>query len=231
MNTDQMLYKIVFCVTAFHCSTVKRVKVMFSQASVCSTREEVTPDAWWDRLHGHRGGGAHHLPPDRTTTPPPPGQGLHSPPVRVKGHNTSPPGQVYHLPPLDRVKVHNTSPPTSGHYSQAGGTHPTGMHSCYKLSLNWKVIWVYHDCWFEYCFRCRFSVVHETTQEIIWHISVSFLYLTDTTLEITYICAVSRNGTKNGICIDFIFVDDIQNDSQVTFLSHIIRIGGNYTSR
>ena len=35
----------------------KRAKVMFSQASVCSTLGGVTPSASWDRSHGYRGGG------------------------------------------------------------------------------------------------------------------------------------------------------------------------------
>ena len=65
-----------------------------------------------------------HLPSQpgsKVTTPPPSGQGQrsqHLPPARVKGHNTS---------PLPGLKV-TTSPP--GHYAQAGGTHPTRMHSC-----------------------------------------------------------------------------------------------------
>ena len=50
-----------------------------------------------------------------------------SPPARVKGHNTFPP---------PRVKGHNTSPSKPsplppGYYAQAGGMHPTGMHSCF----------------------------------------------------------------------------------------------------
>ena len=38
---------------------------------------------------------------------------------------TSPPARVRGQPPT----------PTSGHYAQAGGTHPTGMHSCFSHCL------------------------------------------------------------------------------------------------
>ena len=73
----------------------------------------VTPNASWDRSHGHRWQVVWLW-------------GWTSPPLRQdhlpprKGRSmTSPPAQDHHLPP----------PPTSGHYVQAGNMHPTGMYS------------------------------------------------------------------------------------------------------
>ena len=85
----------------------KRVKVMFSQAFICSIcgGGGVTWNASWDRSHDQREEISTSTPQDRTTSPPGPGQ--HPTP------RTRPP------------------PPTYGNYGQcAGGTHPTGMQSC-----------------------------------------------------------------------------------------------------
>ena len=102
-------------------------------------------------------GPGHNAPPwtwDLATTPPPssPGHGTWSqhPPSPLNmgpGHNTPPPPSPMDMgpghntppgkwdlvttpspPPMDMGPGHNT-PPTPD-YMQAGGTHPTGMHSC-----------------------------------------------------------------------------------------------------
>ena len=131
----------------FTARVAKRAKVMFLQAchSFCSTP-------------GGGGGGGQHQwsttppPPDqvRTSTPSPPGvmgqniypshppgvmgQNIYPLPPPGSGQNIYPPpppgirGQnIYPLPPLLGLG-HSTPPPR--HYTQAGGTHPTGMHSC-----------------------------------------------------------------------------------------------------
>ena len=90
-----------------------------------------------------------HLPPPRTRSqhlPPPP-----PPPPLGPVHNTSTPrdqvttppspwDQVTTPPPPPRTRSQNLPPPGPGHntslphprdYAQAGGTHPTGMHSCF----------------------------------------------------------------------------------------------------
>ena len=38
---------------------------------------------------------------------------------------------THHPPRKERSLTYHHHPPTSGHYAQAGGTHPTGMHICY----------------------------------------------------------------------------------------------------
>ena len=108
----------------------KRVKVIFSQASVCPTRGGEVGN--YGPGHntslpppGHR---SQHLPPPRaqvTTPPSPPGhRSLHLPPPRAQVTTPPPPAQVT-TPPSPQAQV--TTPPD---YTQAGGTHPTGMHSC-----------------------------------------------------------------------------------------------------
>ena len=93
------------------------------------------------------------------TSPPPGGQGQRSTtsPSQVQRSTTPPPwtgpplpppGQEQHLrppppprtgpplppPPRSGSKV-NHLPPPSGHYAQAGSTHPTGMYSCFLIYL------------------------------------------------------------------------------------------------
>ena len=92
-----------------------------------------------------------HLPPgpghntsphlDQVTTSPPPDQVTTPPRTRSQhlplglGHNTSlpPQNQVTTPPPLQNQV---TTPPPSlpRDYAQAGSTHPTGMHSCFKIA-------------------------------------------------------------------------------------------------
>ena len=132
----QLRYLIYSLITA---RIAKRAKVMFSQAFVCPTEGGQV---------GNQGPGHNtSLPLLCTTTPPPPPEPGHNtslppwttpppPPPLGPGHNTSPP------PPLG--PGHNTSPPPfwdqvttprpslPPDYAQAGGMHPTGMHSCLK---------------------------------------------------------------------------------------------------
>ena len=86
----------------------------------------------------HRGGTSSSTPPPRAGTPNPPGQ---VPPGRYP-LGRYPPGLIPpgHLPPGHRYtpgQVHPWAgtppgPVHAGRYGQqAGGTHPTGMHSCY----------------------------------------------------------------------------------------------------
>ena len=101
----------------FTARVAKQAKVMFSQASVYSTRGgEVTPNASWDRSHG-RGRWAS---PGRWTSPPldntqPPGQhlphGQHPPPWMIPPPWTTPPPLTYHSIRELRSMC-----------------HPTGMH-------------------------------------------------------------------------------------------------------
>ena len=67
------------------------------------------------------------------TTPPPPGtRSQHLPPSPPgPGHNTSLPP----FPPGTRSQHFPPPPP----YAQAGGTHPTGMHSCLTKQFRRKV--------------------------------------------------------------------------------------------
>ena len=74
-------------------------------------------------------------PPPETRSdiyPPPPGPGQNiypPPPPETRSDIYPPPGtRSEHLPPRDQVRT-STPPP---HYTQAGGTHPTGMHSCFE---------------------------------------------------------------------------------------------------
>ena len=115
--------------------------------SLCSTRGE-TPNVFWDRSHGQRGGGKfNHLPTphqgQRSTTTltrvrgqPPPYQvhrSTNPPPIRVRGQPPpSPPGsEVNHLP--TRFIGQPTPPPQSGsevnhlphHQGQRSTTSPT----------------------------------------------------------------------------------------------------------
>ena len=109
----------------------KRAKVMFSQAFVCPSP-------------GRGGAGRevlqHQMPLDNTSLPPPPGHG----PGTWSQHTPTPPP-----PDMDMGPGHNTpSPPrtwtwdlvTTPHspldYVQAGGMHPTGMHSCYLFKIS-----------------------------------------------------------------------------------------------
>ena len=81
----------------------------------------------WDRSHGHWGGGGL-----------PSGSGHH---ICQEGKvidlpSTPQEGKVIDLPALplrkERSLTYQHPPPqTYRHYAQAGGMHPTGMHSCY----------------------------------------------------------------------------------------------------
>ena len=95
------------------------------------------------------GSEVNHFPPpplgqgQRSTTSSPPGQGQRSttPPPLVRTTHPPKQGKVNHLP--HERKVIDLPPPplspppppptTSGHYALAGGTHPTGMHSCLTM--------------------------------------------------------------------------------------------------
>ena len=61
----------------------------------------------------------------------------HIPPWPWSDVNTPPPGQGQRSTTsptsLARVIGQPPPPPTSGHYAQAGDTHPTGMHSCFEM--------------------------------------------------------------------------------------------------
>ena len=89
------------------------------------------------------GSGQNISPPPQTRSeylPPPPGLGpgqniYPSPPPE---HLTTPSplglGQdIYPLPPSGT----RTSTPPPRDYTQAGGTHPTGMHSCWQIFSQW----------------------------------------------------------------------------------------------
>ena len=95
---------------------------MFSQASVILSlnRGEVTPNASWDRSHGH-GGRVGDLVLGEVDV---------SPWTRLPHHWTRPTP----LPPPDKTNPldETTSPPPFGNWGQcAGDTHPTG-NSCLK---------------------------------------------------------------------------------------------------
>ena len=103
----------------FTARVAKRAKVMFLQACVTHSvqrRGEV------GNINGQ---------------PPPPQLGLgHStpPPHLGLGHSTPPPhlGLGHYTPPPGTWSLH----PPPQDYTQAGGTHPTGMHSCLYLFHN-----------------------------------------------------------------------------------------------
>ena len=105
--------------------TASVAKVMFSQAPVILS---LNRGGRWHQMHhgiGH-GGSGQPPPPDNTlsqrTTPPPP-----PPPA----DNTCP-------SPLDRTTTTTTllgNQRTSRCRQWAGGTHPTGMHSCWNMSF------------------------------------------------------------------------------------------------
>ena len=48
-------------------------------------------------------------------------------------------GQNHHLPP---PLYRTTTPPTSGHYAQAGGTHPTGIHVVFIQDQIQRFCWL-----------------------------------------------------------------------------------------
>ena len=120
---------------------MKRAKVMFSQAYATHsiqlggrwTTPKVSPPPGQDQR-------STTYPPDqgqRSNTSPPYGQGRRSttsPLTRVRGQTTS--------PTLARVRGQTTFPPTPRtpeHYAQAGGTHPTGMHSCLSVYRSFRL--------------------------------------------------------------------------------------------
>ena len=121
--------------------TSRVAKVMFSQACVTSTPggggggaggRWATPKVY----HFPPGTRSQHLPPpswDQVTTPPPWDQ-VTTPPPPSWDHVTTPPSPRDQVttppsPPLwDQVI---TTPPPQD-YVHVGGTHPTGMHSCFK---------------------------------------------------------------------------------------------------
>ena len=143
----------------FTTRVAKRAKVMFSQVFVILS------------LNG--GGNTNGQPPP----PPGPGQNIYPfPPPRTRSEHLTPPGtrsehlppprtRSEHLPPppQDQVRTstphprtrseHLPPPPPLGDYTQAGGTPPTGMHSCLKISL----CKCFFDIMFFYC--CIFEIV------------------------------------------------------------------------
>ena len=76
-----------------------------------------------------------HLPPPRTWSqhlpPSPRTWSQHLPPG--PGHNTSPPPGPGHNTSLPPGTWSQYLPPPPWDYAQVGGTHPTGMHSCYLI--------------------------------------------------------------------------------------------------
>ena len=141
-NTPTICDVIIRCYNFLEFFTVrvaKRAKVMFLQACVTYSVQR-----------GGGGGGQHQwsttsLPSSqdqvRTSTPPPPRtKSEHLPPTwdlvtlpRPPTWDlvTPPPLGTWSLHPPHLGLGHSTPPPP--HYTQAGGTHPTGMHSCYHL--------------------------------------------------------------------------------------------------
>ena len=82
--------------------------------------------------HGTR---SEHLP----SPPPGPGQNIYPPPTWDLVTPPPPPthlGLGYSTPPPTWDLV--TPPPTPPNYTQAGGTHPTGMHPCYYYDLSFS---------------------------------------------------------------------------------------------
>ena len=97
------------------------------------------------------------LPPSgcQVRMPPPRMSGQNVSPLWMSGQHVPPPPdvrseclppprgcQVNMSPPLWMCQVNMSPPWMSGqhvspprHYAQAGGTHPTGMHSCYELFI------------------------------------------------------------------------------------------------
>ena len=118
------------------------------------------------------GGGRWSTPKDQVTTPPPPprtwtwdlvttpppphlghGHNTHPPPPHLgHGHNTHPPPPgtwSQHLPPSPPPTWDMVTTPTPPlDYAQAGGTHPTGMHSSFLwICLNFAILsdLIYHN--------------------------------------------------------------------------------------
>ena len=117
----------------FAARVAKRAKVMFSQTSVCST------SGGWHQMH-HGIGDMVITPLIRPghTTP-------WSPPPLVRPGHTPPPYGHHPFPQLVRPG-HTTSPwsdlvtpPSQELRSIAGGTHPTGIHSCNVVVLEMYV--------------------------------------------------------------------------------------------
>ena len=119
--------------------TARVAKVLFSQSSVCSTRGEggvTTPAHPRDRITP-----PHPLPPGQDHTSPP-GQDHTCPHSQIGSTCPSCPltgshplGQDHtNLPGLDHT--HPLPHVGTTVYAQAGGTHPTGMHSCLLLRLH-----------------------------------------------------------------------------------------------
>ena len=122
---------------------------MFSQAFVCPSRGG---GRWDTKCNMGPGQNVYPLPPRdqvRMSTPSPPGPGqnvypfppgtrsecLPLPPgTRSECLPPSPPGTRSEcLPPPPRDQVRMSTPSPHRNYMQAGGTHPTGMHSCYWM--------------------------------------------------------------------------------------------------
>ena len=122
--------------------TAHVTKGMFSQASVCPIQGDV-----WHQMHhgiGHMVTGgwsevnhllldkAHHHHPGQEPPPSP----LHPNPHHLPLDNTPPPGRKGHWPTTPSLIY--------GNYGQcAGGTHPTGMHSCqWYVSGNHECLYI-----------------------------------------------------------------------------------------
>ena len=100
-------------------------KVMFSQACVILFTGGVCLSACWDTTPRTR----HPLPQEQTPqgTPPP---GV-DPPEWTPWEQTSPPGAD--PPPPEQIPLPPPDTEHAGRYGQrAGGTHPTGMQSCFS---------------------------------------------------------------------------------------------------
>ena len=105
------IMSLILIVTA---RVAKRVKVMFSQAFVCSTAGGgVTPNASWERSHG-QGGGGQHLPPPQTELhqPLPPDRITPTPPDRT---TPTPFGEDHTYPPLNRITHYPPPRPRQDH--------------------------------------------------------------------------------------------------------------------
>ena len=117
----------------------KRAKVMFLQVFVILSPTRgggVTPNASWDRSHGHRGGEcttpprtrSQHLPLDNTSLPP----GQHLPPPPGPGHNTSLPPSWTTPPSLRPWTTPPSLPPPPS------GQHPPGLCTGRQYTSYWN---------------------------------------------------------------------------------------------
>ena len=120
----RILLECILVVSIFTARIVKRAKVVFTGVCHSVILGEVLHQMHHGIGHMVRGGrGADNTSPppwEQVTTPPPLGT------------------RSQHLPPPTLEPGHNTSLPPPRDYAQAGGTHPTGMHSC--LTYNQRTL-------------------------------------------------------------------------------------------